>query len=169
MEILDYVKEFFGIAVGIAGVVALFYAAHGYRTSKKQLSFAVIVSCTDRFQQIMPLLNSPDPLEKSRATRQYVDLCHEELFYFMHGYLPEEIIDEWLDGMVYYFPHFNGHGQTNTEQEFLLTLENDILHGYPRIRHCFSLEEEFKLSDPSARRKLVRKIKSRLASYQGAH
>jgi hypothetical protein len=36
-----------------------------------------------------------------------VDLCNEELFYFVEGYLPQEVIREWLTGMVLYLPHYD--------------------------------------------------------------
>ena len=64
----------------------------------------------------MPKLKSQDKNERQEAIKQYIDLCNEELFYFKHGYLPEEIVNEWLDGMIYYLPHFDGEKNVNNDE-----------------------------------------------------
>ena len=161
MDVLIFVKEFLGIIVGLAGVVALFYGAYSYQTSKKQLNFAVIVSCTERFQKITPKLNSIDEKERQEAIKQYLDLCNEELFYFRHGYLPEEIIDEWLDGMIYYLPHFDGENNLNKNEECLLEII-EMLNEYPRVKESFKVSSEFDLSKRAERKELVKIVKTNL-------
>ena len=163
MEILNYLKEILGIFVGLAGVVALFYAAHSYKTSKKQLNFAVIVSCTERFQKIMAKLKSKKEEERQEAIKQYIDLCNEELFYFKHGYLPEEIVDEWLEGMIYYLPHFDGEKNLNKDEDCLIEIiENDWLHEYPRIKETFLITIEFNLVEYEQRQELIKIVKANL-------
>lgn len=161
MELLNLIKEFLGIIVGLAGVVALFYAAYSYQTSRKQLNFAVIASCTERFQKIMPKLKSQDENEKQEAIKQYIDLCNEELFYFKHGYLPEEIVNEWLDGMVYYLPHFNGENNINND-ECCLSEVTQMLHEYPRVKDSFTIRTQYNLSSHEERKELVKIVKTNL-------
>ncbi len=101
LESLAYVAQ-------IVGVVVLLYVAYSYLLQRKQLNFDVMTSCTARFQDILPLLRSEVQEERDKGEEQYVDLCNEQLFYFANGYLPPEVIEEWLDGMVLYLPHYDG-------------------------------------------------------------
>lgn len=158
-------KDLIEVLVGLIGAGALAFAAYTYHVSRKQLNFAVIVSCTERFQKIMPDLKSGN----TDAVKQYIDLCHEELFYFKHKYLPDEIVLEWLDGMVFYLPHFHGESELNTEESFLVTLNHPLLDDYPRIKYTFAAPKEYKITDPDERKELVRELNKRLLEYTNSN
>lgn len=156
-------KDVVEIIVWLVGAGSLALAAYSYYLSRKQLSFAVIVSCTERFQKIMPNLKSPDDKIRKNAIKQYVDLCHEELFYFKHGYLHDEIIQEWIDGMIFYLPHFKDGENVNRDECCLKELaDGDFLHDYQRIRQSFAVTREYDLLNSNDRRELVEIVKSSL-------
>jgi hypothetical protein len=114
--------NWFDVGIDIAQTVAAFlaagsivYAVRSYRTARGHLGFEVIQSCMIRFQSIIGDLESSKTtggtVHDLRAThvgraisKRYIDLCSEELFYFQMGYVPEEIMDEWIDGMLSYLP-----------------------------------------------------------------
>lgn len=164
---INNLKDFLEIFVWLVGAGSVIYASYSYKTSQKQLNFAVIVSCTERFQKIMPQLKSEDTKEKQRAIKAYVDLCNEELFYFKHKYLPEEIVEEWLDGMIYYLPHFKNGRNVNDSEHCLKEVDAKMLGEYPQIKKAFEIDsdfnyEEFSFNDSQQRKKLTENIKSNL-------
>ena len=151
----------------LIGAFSLMYAAYSYKTSQKQLNFAVIVSCTERFQKIMPQLKSQDADERQRAIKAYVDLCNEELFYIKHNYLPEEIVNEWLDGMIYYLPHFRNGENLNNSEHCLKEIDAKMLEEYPQIQKAFEVNNDFEYANftfenSQQRKKLVENINSNL-------
>ena len=81
LESLAYVAQI--VAAGV-----LVYAASAYLLQRQQLNFDVITNCTTRFQEMLPGLYSDNATVREKAKSQYVDLCNEELFYFINGYLP---------------------------------------------------------------------------------
>lgn len=164
---MNNLKDFLDIFVWLVGAGSLIYAANSYKTSQKQLNFAVIISCTERFQKIMPQLKSTYTDERERAIKAYVDLCNEELFYFKHDYLPKEIIGEWLDGMIYYLPYFKNGINVNNSEHCLAEIDDEMLEEYPQIKEAFEIsgdfnKDEFNLKDMQQRKKLVENIKSNL-------
>ncbi len=164
---INNLKDLLEILVWLIGAFSLIYASYSYKTSQKQLNFAVIVSCTERFQKIMPQLKSKDEGEKQRAIKAYVDLCNEELFYFKHNYLPEEIVNEWIDGMIYYLPHFRNGKNINNSEYCLEEIDAAMLEEYPQIKKVFEIDEDFEyenftFKDSQQRTKLVQNIKSNL-------
>ncbi len=81
------------------------YLAH--RQSQNQFKFTVMLSCIDRFQQLSPLLRGDN--EDLSRLKKYVDLTNEEFFYFQREYIPKEVIVEWMDSIVDFFPiYVNG-------------------------------------------------------------
>jgi hypothetical protein len=82
----------------IIGVLSLIGALYAWRQSRDTFHQAVIVSCTNRFQKLSPSLQL-DKLS-SDVIQQYLELCNEELFYFEKQYLPQPVIDEWVEGML---------------------------------------------------------------------
>lgn len=82
----------------VLGAVGLLFALLTWRGSRNSFHHAVITSCTTRFQKLSPKLGQL-PL-KTKTVQQYLELCNEELFYFESDFLPQPIIDEWLDGML---------------------------------------------------------------------
>lgn len=163
---IDNLKDLIEVVVWIISAGSLAFAAYTYHLSKKQFNFAVITSCTDRFQKIMGQLKSEDEGERLRATKQYVDLCNEELFYFKNRYLPDEVIDEWIEGMIYYLPHLEDGKNVNQGSDHLVEIiEKNLLEDYPRIRNAFIVDRKYNLSDESDRRDLVRSVKRRLKQH----
>jgi hypothetical protein len=160
---INNLKDLIEVIVWIVGAGSLAFAAYTYYLSKKQLNFAVIISCTERFQRIMAQLKSADEEERKRAVKQYVDLCHEELFYFRHKYLPDEIVDEWLDGMIYYLPHFVGDDNKNRNPDYLREIEDlNLSEEYPKLKEVFSVEKPYDVTDKNQRKELVRVVKRKL-------
>jgi hypothetical protein len=159
---METVNLVIGISALIIAIVSAFYS---YHLSKKQLNFAVIISCTERFQKIMAQLklNVKDE-ERIQIIKLYIDLCNEELFYFKNKYLPDEIIDEWIDGMIYYLPHYNSDGRNLNENESCLLeiIENNLLHDYPRIKESFKVHKEFNLSKYEDKKELIKIVKANL-------
>ena len=160
---INNLKDFIEVLVWIVGAGSLAFAAYTYYLSKKQLNFAVIISCTERFQRIMAQLKSTDEEERTRAVKQYVDLCHEELFYFRHKYLPDEIIDEWLDGMIYYLPHYVGDNNENQNPDYLREIEDlNLSEEYPKLKEVLSVKQAYNVTDKTQRKELVRAVKRNL-------
>ena len=153
LESLAYVAQI--VAVGV-----LIYAARSYLLQHRQLNFDVITNCTQRFQEVLPGLYSDDADERKKSQSRYVDLCNEELFYFANGYLPPDIIKEWIDGMVLYLPH-------HKDDEWFPLPEDcdephrigpDMLKRYSRITEIFGVDAHYDLKDPGRRSELVEKI-----------
>jgi len=160
---INSLKDILQLIIGLVGAGSLAVAAYSYYLSKKQLNFAVIINCTERFQKIFPQLKSEDEDEKLKAVKLYVDLCNEELFYFKHKYLPDEIVDEWIDGMIYYLPHFKDGENVNEDENYLKEIvEKSFLHDYPRIRESFTVSKKFNLAEGEERKELVEIIKANL-------
>lgn len=164
---INNLKDLLEILVWLIGAFSLIYAAHSYKTSQKQLNFAVIVSCTERFQKIMPQLKSENASERQHAIKAYIDLCNEEMFYFKHKYLPDEIVEEWLDGMIYYLPHFKNGQIIDNSKHYLTEINAEMLEEYPQIKKAFEIDsnfeyESFDFEDSQQRKNLVENIKSNL-------
>ncbi len=141
------VKDYLEVIIWLAGSGALVYAASTYRLNKNQFSFAVMTSCIDRFQKVMAQLKSTDEDLRSEALQRYVDLCNEELFYFKNNYLPEEVVNEWIEGMIFYLPHFDESGNNlNHDPIADEIVEKDLLKDYPRIRKALSVREPYPLN-----------------------
>ncbi len=158
---IDTVKDL----VGLVSSLAIIISVVAYFLSKKQFQFNVMVKCIDRFQVLLPSLESIDqkqPEERTRIMRQYIDLCEEELFYFEKGYLPKDIRGEWIEGMLNYLPLYE-KGKIdkllNDDYKLKEIEKNSLLDGYPRIHRCFGYKEQKRTS---ANKELVKLIEKRL-------
>ncbi len=109
----------------------------------------------------MTKLKSTKEEDRQEAIKQYIDVCNEELFYFKHGYLPKEVVNEWLDGMIYYLPHFKDGENVNKDEDCLNEIA-EMLHEYPRIKEAFKVSREFNLSEYEERKELIKIIKTNL-------
>lgn len=144
---------------------SIVWAVRSYKVVQGQLGFDVIQSCMTRFQAILGDLdnsrggagNHQDLGEAHlvrAAAKRYIDLCNEELFYFQMGYVPDLIMDEWIDGMLSYLPLYDEHHKV-VYQDYKLRdlLRQGDLKDYPRIAESFSvrrnpdLEESEQLAD----------------------
>lgn len=167
---ISNLKDILELIIGFVGAGSLAYASYGYYLSKKQLNFAVIINCTERFQKIYPQLESEDKNERVKAAKLYIDLCNEELFYFKQKYLPEEIIVEWIDGMLHYLPHFK-EGRNINENALKEIEEYDLLREYPRLKNAFKINknfnrESFDLKNQNDRNELVAIVRKNLRSNE---
>lgn len=160
---INNAKDFAEVLTWIFGVAALIFTAYNYYLTRKQLNFTVIINCAERFQKIFPQLKSQNQDEKLKAVKLYVDLCNEELFYFKYKYLPDEIVDEWIDGMIFYLPHLLNDSNVNTDESYLREItDNNLLRDYPRTQKAFEVTREFDLSKYKDRKELVKIVKANL-------
>ena len=115
----------------------------------------------------MPQLKSEDVIERERAIKAYIDLCNEELFYFKYKYLPEEIVEEWLEGMIYYLPTIKNGKVVEESKHYLKDIDDETLEEYPQVRNAFEIRdkseyEDFDYEKRSHRKILIENIKSNL-------
>lgn len=131
-SLLETISQVATIA-GAAGVLLAYLTLLQSRNSFHQ---TIIVSCTKRFQKLSPKLQGNDISDKT--VQQYLELCNEELFYFEQKYLPQGIIDEWVEGMVSLIGVWHG-GQCLLPASPHATLFYQQAKEYPRLRHTFTL------------------------------
>ncbi len=143
---IESVKDIIEVLAWIVGAGSLAFATYTYRLNRSQFNFAVMTSCVDRFQRIIAQLKYGNDQEREQALRQYIDLCNEELFYFQNRYLPDEVIDEWLEGMIGYLPCFDGKGENLNPGCLPGIIEQDLLADYPRIRKAFTVGKPYKVT-----------------------
>lgn len=180
MTLLNLVSQ----VATILGVIGLWIAFRSLRNSRDTFHHGVITSCTDRFQHLSPKL-SQLPLS-DEALQQYLELCNEEVFYFENDYLPQAIIDEWLDGMLSYISLRRGDGsffqlsqipaQSIPDLSPLLSVEqHQLLENYPRLKYAFSLSQQDELKiqqvqqqwgNDAARAQMVLTVLGNLKVYQ---
>lgn len=124
--------------LGLVGVAAFFYSK---RRNLIQFQFSVMLSCVERFQKLFPELLGKE--KDIWRIREYIDLANEELFYFQRGYIPKEVIVEWLDGMLLYLPVYVLGSALPVNYELLPYPEihdQKLLAGYPRLKKAFKIE-----------------------------
>lgn len=161
--------DLFEAASHVAQVIAataVIYAAVTYSLNRKQLNFDVITSCTARWQEIMPNLEKTlkDGEHNWEVEERYVDLCNEELFYFVEGYLPKAVVGEWLTGMVLYVPHYRGEIEDEDLKEvFDRMVRPERLEGYPRVRSIFNLDRPY--NPKEEREELVGEIEKKIEDF----
>lgn len=124
-------------AFGIIGF-ALFYFTH--QQSQRQFMFTVMLSCIERFQALYPLIRN-DGDDPSRL-KKYIDLTNEEFFYFQRNYIPKEVIVEWMDTIVDFFPIYKNEEVLPVNYDGLKLKQihdENLLHNYPRLKKAFTL------------------------------
>lgn len=151
-----------------------------YLLTKKQLHQATIARCIDTFRN----MENIDSTTTERALlKKYIDLVNEELFYIQHGYIPDEIALEWIDGMLDILPVYSTVGEkvnlpyTNEE---LVKHYNFYFPSFPRISNSFLIKNELSekansvFADKSAnsenrievRRLICKEIRNRVKKYR---
>ena len=147
--------------VGAISSLAIIMSIIAYLLSRKQFQFTVMIKCIDRFQTLLPDLESLDQkeaLESDRIIRQYIDLCEEELFYFKEGYLPKKIRTDWIEGMLNYLPLYDSKNILLNEDYKLKEIDKrSLLDGYPRIHRCFGYKQPNRKSATTTSITLVEK------------
>ena len=167
-EMTQYIEEVEMITQVITALGVLI-AVTAYSVSRKSLYLSTIEKCIEGFRNLKNLKKQPSREE----IEEYVDLVNEELFYFQHGYLPIEIADEWIDGMIDFIPIFDKKGNVlnpNNSIQDLAEKHEKYFQNYPRVVTAFTVKgsHDFKLiysSDAksstkrkSQRRKLIIEI-----------
>lgn len=157
-------------SLGILGFIGI-YLAH--RQSQNQFKFTVMLSCIDRFQQLSPLLRGDN--EDLSRLKKYVDLTNEEFFYFQREYIPKEVIVEWMDSIVDFFPIYVSGSESpiNYDQlPFKQIHDEKLLDGYPRLKKAFTLNREMGTSDKVTLIKTIAGnlgVSLRRRHFKGAH
>lgn len=144
-------------SLGILGFIGI-YLAH--RQSQNQFKFTVMLSCIDRFQQLSPLLRGDN--EDLPRLKKYVDLTNEEFFYFQREYIPKEVIVEWMDSIVDFFPiYVDGSASPINYDQLLFKQIHDqkLLVGYPRLKKAFTIDEHLDITDKV---NLIKKVAANL-------
>lgn len=150
------IKDILELIAIVFGGTSLTWAA--FIVTRKQFHHSVMISCIERFQQIFSDLTSSDSTKRLDAIQKYVDLCNEELFYFKEKYVPIEVAKEWLDGMIYYLPLFNRHGEILAPGKFPEILDNHSLDFYPRIKKAFQVATLPDMENPHERIACIEEI-----------
>ncbi|MBC6612418.1 hypothetical protein H8B15_15955 [Hymenobacter sp. BT507] len=178
LEALDHIAT-------ILGVAGILFALLSWRSSRNSFHHTVITSCTSRFQELSLKLLTQLPLSKE-AVQQYLELCNEELFYFESKFLPQPIIDEWLDGMLSFIHLRREDGSLFQLAEVTPSPETDLsppfpaeyqqfLQNYPRLNYAFrvtpaaektinSVHSEY--GSDAARAEMVLTVLANLRSYK---
>jgi hypothetical protein len=130
-------------AFTIAGFIFIYIAVRSYRRSVKTLNFEIITSCNSRFYGIVDDLyeSKPDP----KILRQFIDLCNEEIFYFKNDYLKDDdIISEWIDGMLDFLPVILNGTCINSNQSHVIEviINDNMLENYSRLKKYITLENK---------------------------
>ena len=113
----------------IIGGIAILAAVRSYSISRKQLNFTALESCIKRYRDQFLDLDRHAP--KSQVLR-YIDLVNEELFYFEHNYLPVDVAEEWIDGMIEHLPIFDPTGKVlNPDHCIPVIVEAGLLDPIP--------------------------------------
>jgi hypothetical protein len=159
---IESIKDLIETVALVVGATAILWGIRTYNITHNQLNFSVITNCVERFQDIVARLKSDNFGERIKAIRQYIDLCNEELFYFKKKYLPEEVIDEWLDGMISYLPLFDEEGNNLNTQAIPEIDNKNLLNEYPRIKKAFTVERKYDISTFEQRVALIKVIKQNL-------
>lgn len=159
---IESIKDIFEIAAWFFTSLGIWLAYRSLKQTRNQFHFDIMVSCITRFQDIVQHLDSDDPDLRQNAQQRYIDLCNEELFYFVNGWLPKEVEKEWLDGMIDLLPHLN-HACQNLNDEAQISV--DQLEDYPRIRHAFTVTKQHDLKARDDRNELIASIQKQLNSY----
>lgn len=139
---IDHFKDFLEVLSFIAtiiGGIAILLAARDYSISRKQLHLSALQGCISRFRDDFLDLSPDSSPEK---VIDYLDLINEELFYFEHQYLPLEVAEEWIDGMIQMIPLFGPDGQPLAGDQYLPQIQaNSMLDWYrfKRIKLTFTL------------------------------
>lgn len=102
-----------------------------------------MISCIDRFHKLFPLISND---KDNSSLKQYIDLTSEELFYFQQNYIPKDVIVEWLDSIINYFPLYTKDepDPINFDRIPYKSIHSDaLLNGYPRLNKAFLLKENY--------------------------
>jgi len=157
---IDTYKDLIQIATWIIGSLFLVMAVISYWLSRKNLNFNVIFNCNKRFQEIRTGINKSN----ADSAKRYVDLCNEEIFYYEHSFVPDEIIKEWIDGMIFYIPHYTSKDNFYTEAKLHnYIIKEDEFNEYPRLEKAFKVKRLRNIKNEKEREELVSEIMNNIS------
>lgn len=139
LEVWTTIAANVATAFGILGF-AFFYFSH--QQSQRQFKVSVMLSCIDRFQKLFPIIRG-DEDDKNRIKR-YVDLTNEEFFYFQQGYIPKQVIVEWMDSVIDFLPVYRTGQNLPINYNVLQPRaihDEQMLNDYPRLLKALRMEE----------------------------
>lgn len=141
-NILKDILEIAYYIFAIIGSLSIIVFILSYSKSRKDLNHNILTGCNKRYQDI--LKQDPDwENPKSHILQQYLDLCSDELFYQDKKYIGDNIINDWLDGMISYLPHLiDGENYNKKCKWFELERNKDIYQNYNRVITTFSFTSE---------------------------
>ena len=148
----------------LAGSLSLVTATIAYLLSRKSLQFSVMIACIERFQDLLPSLDSDEVAE--RDVLRYLDLCNEELFYFKQRYLRNEVALEWIDGMVRFLPLLNETTKSPWDGQSYLAASDKLIQKFPRVQYAFSTPALPNLATQEARRRYIERVLNRAQHYR---
>jgi len=148
----ETVFEHYEVAVGatldilkILGLVSFILGIYSFNINRKKLNFSVLQSCVTRFHDFIDVIDSEKPAPKD--LRKYVDFVNEELFYIQNDYLPQEVCEEWIDGMIDTMPIYNSKGEwlnptKSGEADACTTTihEENLLQNFSRVKNAFTVK-----------------------------
>ncbi len=133
----------------------------------------------ERFQAILRNFDQLDvrpaddgfDLQSSSAARRlaksYIDLCNEELFYYQMEYVPDQIMDEWIDGMLSYLPLYDRDGHlVYADYKLMGVLRQDDLDDYPRIKDALIVRQRDNLEPSEQLDRYIEQIKNNLKAQK---
>jgi hypothetical protein len=135
--------EIFSLIFSLITVLSLVFVVLQIRINRQQLYLSTISKCIDDFRRLEDLTRST--ADKS-LVRKYVDLVNEELFYFQHNYIPNDVAREWIDGMIDYMPIKDVKGIILNEEYCLRELAingEEYLTNYPRVEYVFIVRKSY--------------------------
>lgn len=113
-----------------------------YVYSRKQIHFSTMEKCINDYRNWMQESDKP----ADDVAHEYLDIVNEELFYFEKKYLPMEVSEEWIDGMIDSLPFFNKNNEFIPSQS-LKELKNEawtrrMMNFYPRIFKAITIKRD---------------------------
>jgi hypothetical protein len=159
---IDSIKDLTETIALLIGTTAIIYGVFSYRVARNQFNFSVMISCIERFQEVLPQIASEDSKVRLQAVGRYIDLCNEELFYFKYHYVPEEVVDEWIEGMAFYLPWFNKEGRNLNPKALQEIEQHNMMHDYPRVRRAFEVTRTYDFDSLNERMKLIDVVRENL-------
>ncbi len=99
--------------------------------------------------------------------KSYIDLCNEELFYYQMEYVPDQIMDEWIDGMLSYLPLYDRDGHlVYADYKLMGVLRQDDLDDYPRIKDALIVRQRDNLEPSEQLDRYIEQIKNNLKAQK---
>ena len=130
------------IVTEVITAIGVLIAVTAYGITRKSLYLTTIEKCIEGFRNLKNLNKQPSQEE----IEKYIDLVNEELFYFQHGYLPIEIADEWIDGMIDFLPVFNKKWNVLNPNNCIKDLgekHDRYFQNYPQLVTAFTIKEQY--------------------------